>query len=67
MARTFEKGLGRPAAAEKGQTGMYGITEIGAGPPVKGVPGKWVDRIMVWGDEALRDRILQLLAEHGIE
>lgn len=56
--RVFEKGV------DNGKS--YGITEKkAAGSPAD--PGDWVNRIVVYGDPNLRDRIMQLLNEHGTE
>lgn len=66
MAREFEKGVDQPSD-RPGMATMFGISELRAGPVVPpGVPGKWVNRIMVFGDERLRDRIVELLKANEV-
>jgi len=60
MARNFGTGLDRPGKIV--QHGQWGITEFRPKPD-----GDWVNRIIVYGDVRLRDRILALLQKHGME
>lgn len=60
MAREFEPGLDQKGRDEIHTS--FGITEKRPRPV-----GSWVNRIVVYGDGNLRDRIVQLLMQHGIE
>lgn len=60
MARRFEKGIDKPGDPKHGVAGEFGISEARPMPI-----GTWVNRVVVYGDEKLRDRIVALLMAHG--